>query len=49
MDLREIWWEIVDWIHQIHDRDQWRGCYEHGNEPSVSIRGRKFVGKLSSY
>jgi hypothetical protein len=24
MDLREIWWEGVDWIHLIHDRDQWQ-------------------------
>jgi len=23
-DLREIWWEDVDWIHMAQDRDQWR-------------------------
>jgi hypothetical protein len=23
MDLREIDWEIVDWIHLTQDRDQW--------------------------
>jgi hypothetical protein len=23
MDLREIVWEVVDWIHLSHDRDQW--------------------------
>jgi hypothetical protein len=23
MDLREIGWEGVDWIHLIQDRDQW--------------------------
>jgi hypothetical protein len=23
MDLREIGWEDVDWIHLAHDRDQW--------------------------
>jgi hypothetical protein len=22
MDLREIWWEGVDWIHLAQDRDQ---------------------------
>jgi hypothetical protein len=22
MDLREIWWEDVDWIHLAQDRDQ---------------------------
>jgi hypothetical protein len=24
MDLGEIGWEVVDWIHLAHDRDQWR-------------------------
>jgi hypothetical protein len=23
MDLRDIWWEVVDWINLPHDRDQW--------------------------
>jgi hypothetical protein len=25
MDLREIVWEGVHWIHLAHDRDQWLG------------------------
>jgi len=24
MNLREIVWEVVDWIHLAQDRDQWR-------------------------
>jgi hypothetical protein len=24
MDLREIGWEGVDWIHMAQDNDQWR-------------------------
>jgi hypothetical protein len=24
MDLREIGWEDVDWMHVVQDRDQWR-------------------------
>jgi hypothetical protein len=24
MDLREILWEVVDWIHQAKYRDWWR-------------------------
>jgi hypothetical protein len=24
MDLREIGWEGVDWIHLVQERDQWR-------------------------
>jgi hypothetical protein len=23
MDLRELGWEVVDWIHLAQDRDQW--------------------------
>jgi hypothetical protein len=23
MDLREIWWEGVDWMHLAQDMDQW--------------------------
>jgi hypothetical protein len=23
MDLREIWWEGVDWMHVIQNKDQW--------------------------
>jgi hypothetical protein len=24
MDVKEIGWEVVDWIHLAEDRDQWR-------------------------
>jgi hypothetical protein len=24
MDLREIGWDVMDWIPLAHDRDQWR-------------------------
>jgi hypothetical protein len=24
VDLREMVWEVVDWIHLAQDRDQWR-------------------------
>jgi hypothetical protein len=23
MDLREIRWEVLDWMHVAYDRDQW--------------------------
>jgi hypothetical protein len=23
MDLKEIQWEAVDWMHLVEDRDQW--------------------------
>jgi hypothetical protein len=25
MNLRIIRWEVVDYIQQLHDRDQWQG------------------------
>jgi hypothetical protein len=25
MDLREIGWEVVDWVYLAQDRDQWWG------------------------
>jgi hypothetical protein len=25
MDLRELGWKGVDWMHLAQDRDQWRG------------------------
>jgi hypothetical protein len=24
LDLREVGWDGVDWMHLAHDRDQWR-------------------------
>jgi hypothetical protein len=23
MDLREVWWDGVDWMHLVQDRNQW--------------------------
>jgi hypothetical protein len=28
MDLREIWWENVDWMHLARDRNQWRAVVD---------------------
>jgi hypothetical protein len=38
MALREIGWDGIDWIDLAQDRDQWRTLFEHGNEPSGSIK-----------
>jgi hypothetical protein len=45
MDVAEIGWEIVDWMHMVQDRDQGpgTGCCELGNEPSGSIKGGEFL------
>jgi hypothetical protein len=39
MDIKEIRWEGMDWIHLCQDR----GCCEHGNEPSGYIKGGVFL------
>jgi hypothetical protein len=33
MDLRDIDWGVVEWIHLAQDRDRWAGCCEFGDEP----------------
>jgi len=35
MDLREIVWESVDWIHLARDRDQWRAVVNTVMNPWV--------------
>jgi hypothetical protein len=48
MDLREMGWEGVDWIHLDQDRDQW-WCCEHSNGPSGAIKGGDFLDYLSDH
>jgi hypothetical protein len=43
MNLREIGWEVVDWMDLTQDRHHVAGSYEHGNEPSGSITGGGFL------
>jgi hypothetical protein len=38
MDLREIGWDVMDWIELAQDRDQCGGSCEHGDEPSGSLK-----------
>jgi hypothetical protein len=42
MDIREAGYDKVEWIYLAQDRVQWRAC-EHGNEPSISIKGREVL------
>jgi hypothetical protein len=37
MDLKEIGWGGMDWIHLAQDRYLVVSCYEHSNYPSVFI------------
>jgi hypothetical protein len=43
MDLREIGWESVDWLHLARDRDQLRAPMNTVmNLPTASKKGREF-------
>jgi len=48
MDLGEIGWEILAWVHLAQDRDQYLVCCKHGIEPSGSIKGSDFLERLSA-
>jgi hypothetical protein len=43
MDLREVGWEGVDWIHLPQDRDQWQAFVNTVNEAISSIKGGEFI------
>jgi len=42
MDLKEIVWEDVEWMHLAEDRGQWR-VVESDTEPFGSINGGEFL------
>lgn len=46
--LRKVGFHFVDWIHLAQDATGVGSC-ERGNEPSGSIKSRKFVFQLSEY
>jgi hypothetical protein len=43
MDLREIGFGDVDWIHWAQDRDRWRALVNTVGEPSGSIKCGEFL------
>jgi hypothetical protein len=43
MDLREIVWEGVDWMHLVQDRAQWWALVGTVNEPSGSVKDGEFL------
>jgi hypothetical protein len=42
MDLKEIVWEDMDWIHLAQNSVQWWVC-EHSNEHSCSIKYKELL------
>jgi hypothetical protein len=49
MNLEETGWEGVDSNDLTQDRDRCRGCYEHGNKPSGSIKCWEFLEYRTKY
>jgi hypothetical protein len=43
MDLREIGWKVLDWIHVAQDRDQWRAVVKTILILRVSSNAGKFL------
>jgi hypothetical protein len=43
MDLREIGFGDVDWIHWVQDRDRWRALVKTVMKPSGSIKCGEFL------
>ncbi|KAJ4446517.1 hypothetical protein ANN_13213 [Periplaneta americana] len=41
MDLWEVGYDDRDWINLAHDRDQWEGLCEGGNEPPGSLKATR--------
>jgi hypothetical protein len=47
MALKKIGCDVVDWINRAQDIVH--GSYEHGNEPSCSMKSEKFLCFLSGH
>jgi hypothetical protein len=43
MNLREIGWEVVDWIHLAQKRDQWWALVNMIMNPQVPLKGGEFL------
>jgi hypothetical protein len=43
MDLRKIEWEVVNWIHLVQDRDQWRTVVNMTMQFWVSLKAENFL------
>jgi len=49
MDLREIGWEGVDWIHLDQDRDQWRALVNTVMKLRVPYKAGNFLNSLVTF
>jgi hypothetical protein len=42
-DLRKIGWEVVDWIHVVQDRDQWRALLNTVTNVRIAQKAGNFL------
>jgi hypothetical protein len=43
MDLMEMGWEVVDWMHLAQDRDQWRAVVNTVMNLQVPYEAESFL------
>jgi len=43
VDLRQVLWEGMDWIHLAQDRDQWRSLGKMVMSLRVQLNARNFL------
>jgi hypothetical protein len=43
MDVREIGWKVVGWMHLAQDRDQWRGFVQTVMDLRVPLKEGEFL------
>lgn len=49
MDLKEIGWDGVHWVHVAQDRDPWRGFVNTVMNLGVSNKDTGILGHLGDY
>jgi hypothetical protein len=47
MDLREIWWDDMDWIDVVQDRDQWMALVNTVRNLRVPNNAEKFLSSCT--
>jgi hypothetical protein len=48
MDLKEIVWEVVNWIHLAQDRDQWQAVVNTVMNVRVPLNVANFFSNLAT-
>jgi hypothetical protein len=48
MDLREIGWDVIDWIDLAQDRDQWKALVNTAMNIQVPLNAGKFLSSCTN-